>query len=731
MAKDNYHFQIPVENIRIEKYEKRGFSPSVKRNDYGKHGEYLRELSNQFQKEESEKKDVQYSGHLFLQIETPIRVSIKSQKQKIENLGFELLSFSKRNESIANASISKEKFKEFKQRLDTYINTVEHVGRSYFAPIEKISSIIAENKIDETINYEKNENLEVIINLYSIISPKELLSISNAIEIDLRNYATEISKRTFKNGITTIYCKTTSLHLKKIATDFSTIKEIRLSQTFMVPQSIVVDPLPSDVIINPIQSSSTICIVDSGIYPNKILKNFIKDQIPYHHPSAVDFEYNHGTFVASRCIFGDEMDHCLATKELHPYCHVLDLAVFGINKLNQTIGPTDFTLRSAIEDVVLKFHDTIKVYNLSLGFPTSIKDNQFSDLAKLLDYLSKEYKVLFIIAAGNINNLLGAYPNDHFMHSNSRIGAPAESLLSLTVGSVVKHVATNSLSQNGCISPFSRKGPGADRGIKPELVAHGGNLISPYAQIPRISTYGLSKAGTNLSVDVGTSFAAPLIAQYAQRLFDFYPSSDPNLVKALLCHFTDSRSKPMTLVDENINYVGFGEPNVELALRSAKNNAAYIYEGKLDQNNYQSISFHIPQKFTDNNVKLRVKVTITYDPTVNPDNEKEYSESRISASLFKKTAKGIKEISLKEGKYNLPWNPVLQFEKSFTRGFLAGAWELRLRLYTRGKILENYLQDYAVVIELIDDLKNMDVYEEIEKEFSTIYSKIEVSSGVA
>jgi len=731
MAKDNYHFQIPVENIKIDRYEKRGFSPSVKRSDYRKHGEYIKELADQFKDKESTRKDIEYSTHLFLEIETPVRVSIKSQKQKIENLGFELLSFSTKNESIANASITKEKFKEFQQRLDTYINTFEHVGRSYFAPIEKISSVPAENKIDESINYETDKNIEVIINLYSVITPKELLSITNVIEIDLRNYATEISKRTFKNGITTIYCKTNSINLKKIVNDFSTIKEIRLSQTFMVPQSIIVDPLPSDVVINPIQSSSTICIVDSGVYPNKILKNLIKDQIRYPHPSAIDFEYSHGTFVASRCIFGDEMDHCLATKELHPYCSVLDLAVFGIDKLNQIIGPTDFTLRSAIEDVVLKFHDSIKVYNLSLGYPASIKDHQFSDLAKLLDHLSKEFKVLFIIAAGNINNLLGTYPNDHFMHTNSRIGAPAESLLSLTVGSVVKHVAINSLSQNGFISPFSKKGPGADRGIKPELVAHGGNLIFPYAPIPRISTYGLSKTGTNLSVDVGTSFAAPLIAQYAQRLFDFYPSSDPNLVKALLCHFTDSRSKPVSVADENINYVGFGEPNVELALRSSKNNAAYIYEGKLDQSNYQSISFHIPQKFTDENAKLRIKVTVTYDPTVNPDNEKEYSGSRISASLFKRTSTGVKEITLKESKYNLPWNPVLQFEKSFTRGFVSGAWEIRLRLYTRGKILGDYLQDYAVVIELIDDLKNINVYEEIEKEFSNIYSKIEVSSGVA
>lgn len=733
MADNNYHFQIPRDNIRNEKYEKHGFSPAVQRVNYSEHGAALKRQAAEFKQIELAKKDMEYSSQLFLQIETPEKVSVKSQKQKIENLGFELLSFSVHNESIANAKITKHKFDKFEERLENYIVSNDNVGKTYFAPIERISNIPPENKIDELINYESEENVEIIINLYSAIRPKELLAISNSIEIDLRNYSELIEKRTFSNGVTSLYCSIAPLYLTKIASEFSTIKEIKLSQIFMVPQAVIVDPVPNDISISPVQSSSTICVVDSGVFPNDVLKNLIKGQIGYPHPIGVDFEYNHGTFVASRCIFGDEIDHCLATKVLHPYCSVLDISVFSIDSLNNIIGPTDFTLRSAIEDVVTKHHSTIKVYNLSLGAPISILDAQFSDLAKLLDYLAKEYKVLFVVAAGNINGLLGDYPIAHFSHPSSRIGSPAESLLCLTVGSVVKHAVASSLSETGYISPFSRKGPGADNGIKPEIVAHGGNLIPPYSQIPRISTYGISKTGKNLSADNGTSFAAPLISQYAQRLFDFYPSSDPNLVKALLCHFTDSRSKPDELLDDNIHYVGFGEPNIDLALRSAAHNSAFIYEGQLDQENYQHITFHVPETFTNDDIdsKLRVKVTITYDPPVNPDNDKEYSEARISASLFKRTVNGMKEITLPDGKYNLPWNPVIQFEKSFTRAFLAGAWELRLRLYTRGKTADNYLQNYAAVVEIIDDNKALGVYNDVMNEFGDIYSKIEVSVGAA
>src|SRR5690606_10692970 len=117
--------------------------------------------------------------------------------------------------------------------------------------------------------------------------------------------------------------------------------------------------------------------------------------------------------------------------------------------------------------------------------------------------------------------------------------------------------------------------PGADLGIKPELVAHGGNLIFPYNFSPRVSSYGISADGANLCVDNGTSYSAPIISQYAQRLFDLYPDSDPNLVRALLCHFTDKKNVPEEITDDVINYTGFGEPVIDNALAAGSFNAAY------------------------------------------------------------------------------------------------------------------------------------------------------------
>jgi len=728
MAKDKFHFEIPKENIRNEKYEKTGGGISVKRDNHTEHG--LKLLTEVFKLKETEfnKKDYNYTSDIYLQVETPRGYSIKGQKQKIEHLGLEILTYSSSNKSIGTARIKKENFENFEEKLNEYIESDDNIGKTYFSPIEHILTIPTENKIKSEIDLNSNEEVSVIINLFNALQRKERLAINNTIVEEVKQYTEKVSFRNFANGITSIECTIKSKFISAIASEFTTIKEIKTNQTFFVENSFPAEKIPIELKVLPVQSNSIICIIDSGISNDGVFNNIIQGQIRYLPTGSVDCGYSHGTFVASRCVFGDDIENCLGTHILEPYCYLLDVPVFGLDQFGNEKNPTEFELRIAIEEVVIKNFEQIKVFNLSLGIPNPIIDFQFSELAKLLDFLSKRYKVLFVIAAGNINRILGNFPVDHFNHFESRIGCPAESLLGLTVGSIAKYTNPNSLSINNSHSAFSRIGPGADRGIKPEVVAHGGNLVSPYTTAPRISTYGISSDGLHLALDVGTSHAAPLISQYAQKLFDYYPNSDPNLVKNLICHFSDKRDKHSLCTDANSKYVGFGEPNIENAIRANDFNAAYIFEGELDQENYQYISFHIPKTLAcEEDSKLKIKITITYDPSVNPDNECEYSNSRISAKLFKPAEKGFSAINISDNNYNLPWNPIIQFEKSFTRSYLVGLWDLRLRLYTRGNLNEDYKQDYSVVIEIIDEKCNKNVYQDILNEFGKIYKRIEIN----
>lgn len=726
-----FHLQIPKENIRSEKYEKTGGGETFQRLNHFEHGTKLLSQTLRLAQVELTKKDSSFTEELFLQIETPPELSVKQEKFKIEKLGIDIISYSKENKSIGTAKMKKSNLNVLTERISQYAGTEEHVGKSYFTVIEDISVISSEHKIKTVIDYESENKISIVINLYNALTRKERLAINNFIVEELKEKAEDAQIRNFSNGITSIACVIKEKDIPKLADEFSTIKEIKKNYLTFITTSTPVESMPNPLVVNEPESDSIICIIDSGISDaNGIFTNIVVDRLHFLPPKSIKTDNIHGTFVASRCVFGDEIDSCLGSHSLTPYCKLVDISVFGIDSHGQDVYPDEFHLRSVIEDIVILFNDRIKVYNLSLGSSVPINDFEFSELAKLLDFLSKEYKVLFVISAGNINSLLGAFPNDHFSHGDSRLGCPAESILSVTVGSIARFVNASSLSQLGEISPFSRIGPGADLGVKPELVIHGGNLISPYSFSPRIATYGISQDGRNLSVDNGTSHSAPLISQFAQKLFDLYPDSDPNLVKALLYHFAEKRGIHEEIVQDQINYVGFGEPNIENAIEAHEYNSAYIYEGQLDQENYQYISFHIPDSLAEANrdSKLKVKITIVYDPPVNPDNEAEYSMARISAQLIKPTTGGMRPINVSgDDKYILPWNPTIQFEKEFSRSYLSGVWDLRLRLFCRGKLPEDYMQDYAVVIEISDENGSTDVYSDILTQFVNLYKQIKIN----
>jgi hypothetical protein len=70
----------------------------------------------------------------------------------------------------------------------------------------------------------------------------------------------------------------------------------------------------------------------------------------------------------------------------------------------------------------------------------------------------------------------------------------------------------------------------------------------------------------------------------------------------------------------------------------------------------------------------------------------------------------------------LAWNPILHFSKNFATSYLTGEWEARLRLMTRGELSSAHVQDYALVIEVIDLLNRGDIYREIAERYGAAYS---------
>lgn len=234
---------------------------------------------------------------------------------------------------------------------------------------------------------------------------------------------------------------------------------------------------------------------------------------------------------------------------------------------------------------------TVKVINLSVGDQYRPFSGELSPWARLLDWLSYKYKVLFIVSSGNrADNLILQIPREtlHTMtadqqaiasmqallreDSHRRLLAPAESVNALTVGacysdgSVFPGVPGRfALFHENGIAPYSCIGPGFRRAIKPDILLPGGRVLyaerptSPEAEThvngvwntPRAPGHKVAAPPDDSGDTVytrGTSSAAALATRGAAQAFavlETLRAGDMNklpirydavLIKALLAH---------------------------------------------------------------------------------------------------------------------------------------------------------------------------------------------------
>lgn len=232
---------------------------------------------------------------------------------------------------------------------------------------------------------------------------------------------------------------------------------------------------------------------------------------------------------------------------------------------------------------------TIKIINLSFGDPSRLFIHSPSPCAKLLDWLSWKYKVLFCVSTGNFSeNIDLGFTEDEFKQlpdndrvkttlqtiSNAahsrRLISPAESINAITVGashqdsSTITHMGqrVDILPVTGFPSPINRLGNGFRRSIKPEILMPGGRQL--YGLPPTGNIFKLSKVAlppgqkvasesnegerSASSYTCGTSNATALASRAGAKIYEAIESirnANPNviqdeqvavLIKALLVH---------------------------------------------------------------------------------------------------------------------------------------------------------------------------------------------------
>lgn len=478
----------------------------------------------------------------------------------------------------------------------------------------------------------------------------------------------------------------------------------------------------SDVIIG---------IIDGGISDvNKLLASSIVDREIY-----VDGHYqnpSHATFIASTIQYGNQLNDIITTNALK----FKFVDIIAIPNGDPQFGPIDTlseeALMEIIEAVMEKYASHVKIWNLSLGIESKICNGHMSDLGFFMDYIQDKYQVQIFVSSGNFNEQpFRNWPVQEGIGERDRLISPADSVRAISVGSLAYYDSANSIVKKNEPSPFSRRGPGANYIVKPELVDYGGNIASDFT-INGLGMKGLDING-NVIEDIGTSYSTPRVVQKFASIYDEMHDKDILLTKAILIH--SARMESRDLLDKDINnikYYGFGMPPVDTQdiLLCSEQEVTLVFNQTIKQGtNLEMLDFPYPSSLIrDGKYFGEVAMTLVYDPILDERYGSEYCRTNIDVSfgtymnqpdgkldykgeipMEKKWDKKFEKSQIENG---FKWNPIKSYYRKLRHGIAEkDGWKILIGMTPRDGIYDHE-QKFVLIITIKAD-GEQDIYSEV------------------
>jgi hypothetical protein len=409
--------------------------------------------------------------------------------------------------------------------------------------------------------------------------------------------------------------------------------------------------------VAPDDDASVVCVIDSGATAqNPFLAPAIRRELMNSYVSGQlddsSDRHGHGSGIASLVAY-----------------YALDLANGAENRarawlasariLDENNRVEERLFSKVVGDAIRHFSDRgVRIFNLSVNISnrTWTQDQKrtvphSSWVARVLDNLIRELDIVLVVSAGNlsleeINNFAAEnipYPR-YFEHEGCALLDPAQSALSLTVGSevvtviIAGDVHARALASAGAPSPITRAGPGISGETKPELVELDGNLAfnedSGRArhlrslQIPQAS-HAVTPA---ISWAIGTSSAAARVSHKLALLLQDLRTiglANPSapLLKAFLVNSAARTAESQTAMDALCeewpegrqacsNAIGYGISDARRATWCDEYSVVMWYEGTIVADDIAFFQIPVPPEFVGTVGRKRLIVTVVYHPVV-------------------------------------------------------------------------------------------------------------------
>jgi len=713
------HLWIPDEEvIRLDKTLTA--RPTPRNISFAEHGQKLSHSLQEIKKvmeNISEDNSLADSNLMIFKVELPEGEKIKDKKDLFISTGMQVKTVKSENKAVI--ATTKTQFQLLKSRIDNYAQSGS--GKTYFDYIadfkpyigsEKNSSALQRTTCAEKVPLTLDVQLMLLPNLDADIYENVIEKILNKIHSfkgELKDEPYILSDNT--PVIRAIIPSCSLLHYENdtaiyrieetdfFSADAASVNAIDLND-LQLDENIQIDNLP------------VVTILDSGVnFPDGLAPLIL-----HHWKDALSGggDTEHGTKVASRVAFKYICDQ-LPTTKVTPRTRIIDC-----NILDGSVPVNIFVKR--IQNAVETFADISKIYNLSANSNSPIEGDEMSILGYELDALQLKKNVQFIVSSGN-HQLWSVESNleDILDDDDSRISAPADSMLSIIVGATSGETHPNSLSSTNEITSYSRRGPGFNGFSKPDLTAYGGSItyVAGSVSVPEDKYSLLLDKNGKLTPDAGTSFTAPIVAGDFAEILNIIPNQDILLAKALLYHNALPVWDEENITDEELtfahNLYGRGMSNVDGSKYSSLTKVTFVRTGSLNRITKERVKIYMPEILAaqvGRNV-AKVSVTCMSMPPVDRTKGTEYLGAYVRASLKKSSSDGKLipvQQNYKEGRQK--WDVCHHFSKLFSK-FEAGDWQVWLELFSRWEE-ENIDVPYALVVTIEDVSNTLDVYSEVE-----------------
>ena len=365
-------------------------------------------------------------------------------------------------------------------------------------------------------------------------------------------------------------------------------------------------------------------------------------------------------------------------------------------------------IETAVEETKARLG--VMVFNMSINIEMPASLDIYDSYAARLDGIADKNDAIVFLPAGNIrsDSWRPEWPCEETQalanlaaSTNHQIYTPAQSVRNVSVAALNPPGLPSSVS----FAParYSRRGPGLQTGVKPDL-AHFGGSGSP-ALKGNYGLYSVSPGGKARS-SCGTSYATPLVAKTAAVLENAIEGgvSRETLI-ALLVHHAQIpeplQSKTMNSVARHL--VGFGVPqSADSILEADEHSITMVFAPCIRRSQQVSFRFRWPESLVKpgGNCRGRARLTLVSTPPVDLRFGSEFVRVNVNAALQQQKANGNWEgrldpiylpgkgeapaIEAELIQHGLKWSPVKIFERTIPKGVgKSSNWRLYVEYLTR------------------------------------------------